>query len=170
LHASQGNLASEMAMIPASLRPATLDDVPQIQKIESASYPAPWTSAQFETELGTPHSRFLVLTDDETDEFILGYVIYWVQVEGVSLLNVAVHPEWRGLGNAERLMRAMINETVRDEIPRIILEVRASNAGAIRLYHSLGFIQTHERKKFYQDGETALVMELKTSELSSTLQ
>ena len=157
-------------MIPASLRLLTPGDVPQILMIESLSYPEPWTKAQFEAELTLPYSRFLVLTDDETDEFILGYIVYWIQAEGVSLLNVTVHPDWRGLGNAERLMRAMINETVRDEIPKIILEVRASNAGAIRLYESLGFKKTHERKNFYKDGETAFVMELKTSELSGMIQ
>jgi ribosomal-protein-alanine N-acetyltransferase len=159
-----------MATVPASLRPATHEDLAQIQKIESVSYPEPWNLAQFQAELALPYSRFLVLTDDETDEFILGYIIYWVQVEGVSLLNVAVHPEWRGLGNADVLVRAMINETVRDEIPKIILEVRPSNAAAIRLYESLGFKRTHERKKFYGNGESAYVMELKTSELSGLIQ
>ena len=159
-----------MAMIRASLRPATSDDFPQILKIENLSYPEPWTPVQFEAELALPYSRFLVLTDDETDEFVLGYIVYWVQVEGVSLLNVSVHPEWRGLGNAERLMRAMINEAVRNEIPKVILEVRPSNTGAIQLYESLGFKRTHERKSFYKDGESAWVMELKTSDLSGIVQ
>jgi ribosomal-protein-alanine N-acetyltransferase len=159
-----------MANLPASLRPATLDDLTQIEKIESVSYPLPWTHKQFATELETRQSRFLVLSDDETDEFILAYVIYWVQVEGVSLLNVTVHPDWRGLGNAEKLLRAMINETVRDEIPKITLEVRVSNTAAIKLYERIGFKVTHERKKFYANGETALVMELKTSELSGIIQ
>jgi ribosomal-protein-alanine N-acetyltransferase len=159
-----------MANIPASLRPATVDDLTQIEKIESVSYPTPWTREQFASELETPQSRFLVLSDDETDEFILGYVIYWVQAEGVSLLNITVHPDWRGLGNAEKLLRTMINETVRDEIPKINLEVRVSNAAAIKLYERIGFKITHERKSFYANGETALVMELKTSELSGMIQ
>jgi ribosomal-protein-alanine N-acetyltransferase len=156
--------------LQASLRPATRDDLAQILAIEAKSYPAPWTSGQFTAELTTPRSKFLVLTDDETDELILGYIIYWVQVEGVSLLNVTVHPDWRGLGSATRMLRAMINETVRDEIPKAILEVRVSNGAAIRLYEKVGFVKTHERKNFYHDGETAIVMELKTSELSGLLQ
>jgi ribosomal-protein-alanine N-acetyltransferase len=159
-----------MANIPVSLRPASLDDLAQISKIESVSYPIPWTREQFEQELNTKQARFLVLTDDETDEFVVGYIIYWVQAEGVSLLNVAVHPEWRGLGNAQKLMRAMVNETVKDEISKITLEVRASNLGAIRLYQNSGFKKTHERKSFYANGETAFVMELKTSELSAMIQ
>ena len=100
----------------------------------------------------------------------MGYIIYWVQAEGVSLHNVTVHPDWRGFGNAEKLLRAMINETVRDEIPKIMLEVRASNKAAIRLYERIGFKKAHERKLFYQDGETAWVMQLKTSEWSGVIQ
>jgi ribosomal-protein-alanine N-acetyltransferase len=159
-----------MAMIPASLRPATEDDLHQVLKIEGVSYPDPWTEALFRSEQNLAYSRFLVLTDDETDEFVLGYIIYHVQVEGVSLLNVSVHPDWRGLGNAEKLLRMMINETVRDEISKVILEVRPSNKAAIRLYERLGFKATHERKNFYKNGEIAIVMELKTSELSGIIQ
>ena len=153
-----------------SLRPANPDDLPQILKIESVSYPAPWNDSQFHTELKIPYSRFYVLTDDETDEIIFGYMIYYVQAEGVSLLNIALHPDVKGLGYAKKLMRTMINEAVRDEIPRVSLEVRASNAPAIRLYLSLGFKTLHERKNFYQNGETALIMELKTSDLSGVIQ
>jgi ribosomal protein S18 acetylase RimI-like enzyme len=59
---------------------------------------------------------------------------------------------------------------VREEIPRTVLEVRASNGGAIRLYEKAGFKKTHERKGFYSDGETAWVMELKTSDITTLLQ
>ena len=121
-------------------------------------------------EMAKPYSRVLVLTDDETDSVIVGYIVYWVQVEGVSLHNVTVVTSWRGLGFAKQLMHTMINETVRDEIPRIILEVRASNEGAIQLYKHFGFTTTHQRPKFYKNGEMAYVMELKTSDLSSVIQ
>ena len=157
-------------MTPASLRPATELDLESILEIELKSFPNPWALAQFSAELMVPYSRFFVLTDDETDEMILAYIIYRIQADGVSLLNLAVHPAWRGLKFAEKMMRAMIHETVRDEIPKIILEVRPSNRGAIRLYTELGFKLTHERKNFYQNGESALIMELKTSDLSGIIQ
>ncbi len=157
-------------MSTVSLRPATPDDVAQMLQIEKMSYPEPWNSTQFLEEMNKSYSRVLVLTDDETDEFVAGYIVYWVQVEGVSLHNVAVDVKWRGLGFAKKMLHAMINEAVRDEIPKVILEVRVSNTGAIHLYQQLGFIKTHERQKFYKDGEAALVMELKTSDLSTTIQ
>ncbi len=153
-----------------SLRPATPDDLEQILEIEGKSYPEPWSREHFTIEMQTPHSRFLVLTDDETDSVVLGYLIYWIQAEGVSLLNISTHPKWRGLGFSKKMIQAMINETVREEIPKIILEVRASNRVAIRLYLQSGFKKTHERKNFYKDGESAVVMEMKTSDIDTLIQ
>ena len=153
-----------------SLRPATEDDLPAILEIEQESYPEPWTEAHFKQEMKTPYSRVFVLTDDETDSIVLGYLVYWLQAEGTSLLNVAVGQKWRGLGLGRLLLSAMIKETVREEIPRAILEVRESNHKAISVYEHLGFRKTHERKQFYSNGESAVVMELKTSDITSPLQ
>ena len=41
-----------------------------------------------------------------------------------------------------------------------LLEVRASNQPAMRLYASLGFEHVGLRKKYYQDGEDAVLMTL----------
>ena len=157
-------------MNTVSTRPAVEEDLESMLKIEAASYPEPWSAEHFRQEMQKPYARVLVLTDDETDAIILGYITYWVQVEGASLLNIAVAPNWRHFGFARRLMQTMVNEVVRDEIPKITLEVRESNSGAIALYQTMGFTKTHERKKFYSNGETAWVMELKTSELSGMVQ
>ena len=152
-----------------SLRPASSDDLEQILNIEKASYPEPWSSDHFIAEMQKTYARVLVLTDDETDSVVGGYIVYWLQVEGVSLLNVCVHPKWRGLGFAMKLMQGMIREVVRDEIPRISLEVRESNREAIALYQRIGFKLTHHRPGFYKDGESAIVMEIKTSDVSSEI-
>lgn len=153
-----------------SLRPATSDDLKQILSIEVQSYPEPWKIDHFESELERPYTRALVLTDDETDTIVVGYIIYWIQAEGVSLLNLAVDPKWRGFGFGMKLMQAMIKEAVNEDISRIVLEVRESNQTAIALYESIGFKVTHKRKSFYSNGETALVMEIKTSEATGMVQ
>jgi ribosomal-protein-alanine N-acetyltransferase len=154
---------------PVSARQATLEDLEQMAAIESECYPEPWSEQAFAQEMSKKYARVMVLTDDETDTIVVGYIVYWIQAEGVSLHNIAIHPKWRGFGFARELMRLMINETVREEIPKITLEVRASNKAAIALYASLGFNKTHERPSFYRNGETAIVMEIKTSEVSRHL-
>ncbi len=153
-----------------SPRPACLEDLVSVLKIEGLSHPLPWSRAGFEKELTIAWSRFLVLTDDETDSRIFGYIVYWIQTEGVSLLNITVAPEWRGMGLSRMLMQLMIQETIREDIPRILLEVRASNQTAISLYESCGFKKTHERKNFYADGESAWVMESRTEGIETPIQ
>ena len=61
-----------------------------ILAIEKASYPKPWGRDQFGHEWTLPYSRFLVLTDDETDSLVIGYLVYHLQAEAVSLLNLSV--------------------------------------------------------------------------------
>ncbi len=153
-----------------SLRPVSEDDLEALVKIDAINSPEPWTLTHFKEELKKPYSKTLVLTDDETDTQVIGFITYWVQVEGVSLLNISVHPDWKNLGFGQKLMRAMINEAVRDEIAKIALEVRESNLGAIRLYERSGFKKTHERKNFYHNGETGIVMELQTSSVPGVVQ
>ncbi|MBS1960175.1 MAG: ribosomal protein S18-alanine N-acetyltransferase [Bdellovibrionales bacterium] len=154
-------------MKAVSARPAVDEDLEQILAIEAQCYPEPWTEGHFHHEMQKAFSRMMVITDDDTDSVILGYIIFWVQAEGVSLHNIAVDPKWRGMGVAKKLMHIMINEAVRDEIPKISLEVRQSNKAAITLYKAMGFKKTHERPKFYNNGETAFVMELKSSDLTA---
>jgi len=46
------------------------------------------------------------------------------------------------------------------EVVRILLEVRASNAGAIAMYEALGFERFNVRARYYADGEDAVEMSL----------
>ena len=153
-----------------SLRPVSEDDLSLLAKIDALNSPEAWTLQHFKEELKKAYSKTIVLTDDETDSIVAGFITYWVQVEGVSLLNISVHPDWKNLGFGKRLLGAMINEAVRDDIAKIALEVRESNVGAIRLYERAGFKKTHERKNFYQNGETGIVMELQTSTVPGVVQ
>jgi len=73
-------------------------------------------------------------------------------------LNVAVHPDWRGLGLGKRLVRQAIDMAVRKEMKRVFLEVRRSNAAAISLYKSAGFFIDHTKANFYENGEDAHFM------------
>lgn len=54
-------------------------------------------------------------------------------------LGMGVHPEFRGRGIGEALVRACLDKTPRKGITRIELDVRADNAPAIALYRKLGF-------------------------------
>ncbi|MBI3555100.1 MAG: ribosomal protein S18-alanine N-acetyltransferase [Deltaproteobacteria bacterium] len=144
-----------------SVRPATEDDLAAILDIERRCYPAPcvpWTADAFRGEIQKQFSHFLVLTDDETDSVIAGYIVYWLLFDECHILNVAIHPDWRGQAFGTRLIRNAINDAVKKEVKRVFLEVRKSNAGAVALYQKLGFFVDHIKSAFYENGEDCYFM------------
>lgn len=154
---------SETEFSSYSIRPATEEDLPSILAIERKSYVAPatpWTEQAFREELTKPFSNFLVLTDDATDSIIPGYIIYWTMFDECHILNVAIDPEWRGVGFATKLVRMAINVALKKNLKRVFLEVRKSNEGAFALYQKLGFFVDHIKKNFYENGEDAYFMVL----------
>ncbi|OFZ78631.1 MAG: ribosomal-protein-alanine N-acetyltransferase, partial [Bdellovibrionales bacterium RIFOXYD1_FULL_44_7] len=114
----------------------------------------------FKAELEKPYSRFLVLTDDETDKQILGYIVFWLLFDECQVLTLAVDPESRGRGYAKLLIRQAIKEAVKKDVRKITLEVRKSNLPAINLYQQFGFVVSRVLKSFYSNGEDAYLMTL----------
>ena len=143
-----------------SLRPATSDDLHHVIQIEQKVYVSPWTESQFQLELAKPYSHFLLLTDDETDTNIAGYIVCWIMYDECQILNLAVDLPYRGLGLAKMMMRKAMVLASKKGIKKITLEVRKSNLAAIHLYQELHFIIIHVRKNFYSDGEDAYSMVL----------
>ena len=145
-----------------SLRPATQDDVARVVAIEAKVHPmtSAWSRKQFEEELSKAHSRFLVLTDDEADETLVGYVVYWLIGGECQILTLAVDVPYRGLGYGKAMVQQAIRDAVQGQAKRVVLEVRKSNDAAIQLYHGSQFLITHVRKGFYSDGEDAYQMML----------
>jgi [ribosomal protein S18]-alanine N-acetyltransferase len=144
-----------------SLRPATEDDLDQLCEIESRNHKAPWGRSSFVDELLKPHSSVLLITDDETDSKIFGYIVYWNLLNDWQILNITVDLPYRGLGHAKRLLSKVISTAVTEGADRIQLDVRKSNLPAIQLYQKANFDITHIRKEFYSDGEDAYQMELR---------
>lgn len=77
--------------------------------------------------------------------------------EGFSwIATIGVLPEYRRRGIGRELLRAC---EARLRTPRVRLSVRASNAGAIRLYELEGYQQVEVWQRYYNDGEAAIVMD-----------
>lgn len=145
---------------PCSLRPATADDLDRVLEIENHVHLAPWTREHFLAELDKTFSTFWVLTDDETDLEIAGYLVFWTVFEESQILNVVVAPEFRSQGYARKMIRRLVDVAMKRELKRVSLDVRKSNLPAIQLYQALEFNITHVHKAFYSNGEDAYQMTL----------
>lgn len=143
-----------------SPRPATESDIPALVAIEARGHVAPWTAEHFQKELEKPFSEILLLSDDETDERIAGFIVFWLLGEDCQILDVVVDLPYRGMGYARQLLAHAVRKALRAECKRVMLEVRRSNTPAINLYQGQKFSISHVRKGFYSNGEDAFVMEL----------
>jgi len=72
------------------------------------------------------------------------------------IVTLAVDPDWRRQGLGARLMHAC---EARFDLPRFRLQVRKSNAPAIRLYRRLGYAIVDTLPGYYGDGEDGYVMD-----------
>lgn len=134
-------------------RPASEDDIDQVAAIEAYSNGPSWGKAAFKAELSKKSSHFWVLTDDETDEEVFGYVVFSFPHEQAHIQTLAVKKQARRQGHATDLLRAVINYVLRNEGDSVVLEVRKSNIGALAMYQQLGFVVIHTVKNCYPDGE-----------------
>ena len=97
----------------------------------------------------------------EVDGAVVGHAVTSLAGDIAELQRIAVTPAARRTGVASGLLEAVIELAGRsDEADRMLLEVRADNAGALAFYAARGFVEVDRRPKYYRDGSTAVVMRL----------
>lgn len=136
---------------------ARAEHLPQILTLEGLCFSAPWTLEQLSHQMTDENSIFLVAENEKSD--ILGYVgLSFVLDEGY-ISNVAVSPEHRRQGVADRLIEELKCRALEKELAFLTLEVRAGNHAAISLYLKHGFKAVGTRRGYYnRPKEDAVLM------------
>ena len=132
----------------------TAADLPAVDRVEAAAHPHPRNVQAFADELGAPQAHLWVAEDHE----LVGLLDFWCVLDEVELLDVAVHPSRQGQGIGRRLMAHLFAEARRLDARIIHLEVGVGNEPARALYGDLGFREVGRRRRYYADGEDALVL------------
>ncbi len=149
--------------------PMMPEDLPQVLAIEVASFSLPWTREMFEGELGMGISRNLVakapspisVATCQEPEIVAGYICTWLIKGELHINNIAVVPAFRRKGIGRQLLQAALDMARKEGLHRAVLEVRASNLSAQRLYEGFGFRVVGIRKGYYSmPREDALIMRL----------
>ena len=146
------------------LRQMTSADLGQVVAIEQKSFSDPWALSSFrDLFYHAEYTSALVLSEPARNlarpERIIGYLVLWYLDGEIHIVNVAVHPEYRGRGWGERMIRVALLLGRRWACMRFLLEVRRSNEIARRLYEKLGFQLVAKRKAYYRKPvEDALVL------------
>lgn len=132
-------------------------DVDAVAAIEAISFSMPWSRESFAQELEENDlAHYLVV---EADGKVVGYAGMWIILDEAHVTNIAMLPEYRGLGLGEKLVSTLMEQARSLGAVCMTLEVRKSNAGAQRFYGRLGFIPRGLRRQYYTDTqEDAIIM------------
>jgi ribosomal-protein-alanine N-acetyltransferase len=92
---------------------------------------------------------------------VVGVIVVWLIVDEAHIATLAVHPELRRQGIAQKLLCVALKDAAEDGMLSALLEVRAGNKAAQDLYGKFGFEGVGRRPRYYQDNfEDALLMTL----------
>ena len=133
---------------------ATLSDLSTLVQLEQACFSAPWTEQMLKSSLNNPLFTAFIVKEGDTP---VGYASLTTLFEEGELDKICVLPNRRKNGYATALLTEAIGYAAGCGVTRFFLEVRMSNTPAQRLYEKFGFCRIAVRKKYYENGEDAVV-------------
>lgn len=137
-------------------RAMTPADAEAVSEIEIKSFAMPWKRDTFFEVVQRENTAYVV---GELNGKIVAYAGAWLAFGEAEVMSVAVDPEFRGRGFGRKVFAELIKICKERGATAVTLEVRPSNAAAIKIYESFGLRSVGRRKNYYVDnGEDALIM------------
>ena len=102
----------------------------------------PWSEIEYKNLLDTNTSRLF----HTKNGFLIGRIIDL----DAEILNVIIHPDFRRLGKASKLIGIFEKEAKDAGCSRCFLEVAESNSSAKKLYKALGYLKVGQRNNYYK--------------------
>ncbi len=131
------------------------DDIELILAVQKDSFNDGWNRNMLQSAFN--EGRFYAY-GIYLDEKVKGIISYSLSLDSADIEGVVVISSERKKGYGKSLLAFALNDIKQKGVDRVFLEVRESNFTAISLYQSLGFNKISVRKKYYSDGENAVVM------------
>ena len=147
------------AQAPIVIEPMRADDLQASAAIEASVQAFPWTLGNFRDALEAGYGAWVARQGGR----VVGFSLVLFAPDIAHLLLIAVSPDAQRKGVGYALLRHCEQETLRRDLPALMLEVRPSNEQAVAFYRNRGFVHTGTRKGYYPTGkgerEDAWVME-----------
>ena len=161
------NIVRDDLNLGARLRVAELADVQAMHRMETTLFPSDaWHIDMFLEELTHPTRTYYMLElpvenpeNDEDNWRTIGYCGTMVVADTADVQTIGVLPEYEGNGFGRAMLEQMHERAREQGAERILLEVRADNPRAQRLYERNGYRAIHVRRGYYDDGTDAIIME-----------
>ncbi len=165
------------------VREMKIDDLPQVLQIQKELAFQDWNERQFIAEITADYALCVVyeeaqfnsaqfnsaqFNEDSRDSIgasplqndskdILGYAVFHLMGPDSELLSIAANALHQRAGIGTALLNAGLAHLDFAKGDKMFLEVREGNTKARRFYEKHGFEPYAERKKYYADGENAIL-------------
>lgn len=135
----------------------TILDIPEVMALELDTFTSPWSERLFRDELEQEFSYTMLARCE--DGSLAGFICFWVLVDEVHILNLAVRADLRRRGIGSQIVTEALRYAKNKGATVATLEVRQSNEAAIGLYARLGFVNAGRRRNYYDSPrENAVIM------------
>jgi ribosomal-protein-alanine N-acetyltransferase len=130
------------------LRDMHENDLSEVISLVSNASEFPWKPGNIIDSLHSSLDASFVLCERRSG-LILAYAVLHFIIDESQLLNLSVLKEYQGEGLGTALLQQLMLLAQSRNSQQMLLEVRASNAVAIRIYEKQGFKKIAERKAYY---------------------
>jgi ribosomal protein S18 acetylase RimI-like enzyme len=132
---------------PIQIRPMTIEDLPEVQALDSASFGSIWQNSI--KGLETAYNLSVVSTVVFDDQGITGYQITTPSPYGAHLGRLAVHPRAQGKGIGYSLIRYIQQQFEDLSASKLSVNTQSNNLASLKLYEKAGFELTKEAYPVY---------------------
>jgi len=129
----------------------------EIRSVEAAGQRKRWTDGMLKDELSHEHG-FHFGVRMSSGKGLCAYVLCRLFAGELHIHRLCTRPAERRKGYGAALLSYVFAAAQKKKALKVLLEVNASNGTAVSLYRRLGFVVDAERKKYYRDGNDALLM------------
>jgi ribosomal-protein-alanine N-acetyltransferase len=139
----------------------TLEDIPQVLKIDQLSFSLPWPEKSYQFELTRNPSTLAIVAEislNNSTRFVIGMSVVWIIIDEAHIATIAIHPDFRGHGYGKRLLAETLVRSTQRGAHTATLEVRDGNKVAQQMYQEFGFTMVGRRLHYYHDNNEDAIM------------
>lgn len=134
-----------------------LQDLENIKECLLTDFDNFWSYNILKQELENGKSKYFVAKQENE---IVGFAGILLIIDQVNIMNIVVKKDKRNFGIGSLLLEEIIRYSKIHNATSITLEVNEKNIPAIKLYKKYGFKQVGLRRKYYNNEDNAILMDL----------
>lgn len=130
-------------------------DIDKVIELYGQEFSDGWNKTQFLSSF--KGGRFLCLGAFDGEKLV-GAISLTLGLDDADIESVFTRKDFRRKGVADALVCCALDKVKELGLKKVLLEVRKTNESAKNLYFKHGFKEISVRKKYYPDGEDALIL------------